>query len=824
MDGLRIERLSKSYGGVSALQDVSLRLAPGEIHALCGENGAGKSTLNKILSGSVSPDSGAAFWGETPIELGSVRAAEAAGIAIVHQESTAFADLDAVDNIFLGREVGRAGGWWLDRSAMRQRAVELLKSLGESFPVDRPLAELSLAQRQMVGIARALAAECRLLILDEPTASLSTRETEALFGAIRGLKAQGVTVLYVSHRLEEIFSLADRVSVLRDGRHVATQAIAETSHEELVRLMVGRDLASDPGAREERAPGEARLSVCRLTRKGAFGEISLEVRAGEVVVLAGLVGAGRSELARAIFGIDPYDSGEVLLENGLRLPSGAPPESITHGLAFVPEDRQHEGLHLPLPVRENLSLAALREFSRVGFVRRGAERERAEEARTELGIKAATLEAPVQSLSGGNQQKVLLGKWLETKPRILILDEPTRGVDVGAKAEIHRRIRALADGGMAILVISSELPEVLSLADRVLVMRQGALVGELSGADVSQESILRLALPQADLSPAQDIAPRKPARRELSIAALLALVLIGVGIVNPAFLAADNLRDMLVKIAPAVIVGSGLTFVILAREIDISVGSLMGLCSATLGIACAADRMALPAFAGVAICMAVGAAAGFLNGLLVAVGRVPSIIVTLGTLTVFSGVTELLLGGKWITQMPAGLRSFGTGSLAGVPYSVLVAALVAGATAAVSLRTAFGRRVFALGSNPDAAQTIGLSAPRLKLGIFTLTGLLVAVASLFSATQLQVIEAGFGKGFELVAVAAVVVGGTSIRGGRGSILGTVLGAALLGILGTALIFLKLGDSSIYWERAIQGAVILVAVVGDSVLARRRRAA
>lgn len=824
MEGLRIERLSKSYGGVSALQDVSLRLFPGEIHAICGENGAGKSTLNKILSGSVAPDAGAVFWGDEAIELGSVRRAEAAGIAIVHQESTAFADLDAVDNIFLRREVGTAGGCWLDRRAMRNRAVDLLRSLGESFPVDRPLAELSMAQRQMVGIARALLAECRLLILDEPTASLSARETEALFRAIRGLKAKGVTILYVSHRLEEIFQLADRVTVLRDGKHVQTQSIAETSQEELVRLMVGRDLEADLEARDGRTPGEARLSVRGLSRKGAFEKVSFEVRSGEVVVLAGLVGAGRSEVARAIFGMDTYDSGEVLFPDGSRLRPGAPPESIAKGLAFVPEDRQHEGLHLPLPVRENLSLAALREFSHLGFVRRGPELRRAEAARTELGIKTATLEAPTQSLSGGNQQKVLLGKWLETKPSVLILDEPTRGVDVGAKAELHRRIRALADEGMAILVISSELPEVLALADRVLVMRQGTLVGALSGNEVSQESILRLALPQADVSPAQETVHRKPARRELGIALLLLLVLVGVGIANPGFLAADNFRDMLVKIAPAVIVGSGLTFVILAREIDISVGSLMGLCSATLGIACATDRMAFPAFAGVAICLGIGTIAGFLNGLLVAVGRVPSIIVTLGTLTVFSGLTELLLGGKWITQMPSGLRSFGTGALGGIPYSVLVAAAVAAVAGAVSLRTAFGRRVFALGSNPDAAKTIGLSAVRLKLGVFTLTGFLVAVASLFSATQLQVIEAGFGRGFELVAVAAVVVGGTSIRGGRGSIVGTVLGAALLGILGTALIFLKLGDSSIYWERAIQGAVILLAVVGDSMLARRRRTA
>jgi rhamnose transport system ATP-binding protein len=828
---IRLERLEKSYGGVRALRGVTLELASGEVHAVVGENGAGKSTLNKLLAGVVRPDAGRILFEGWPVVFSSVVEAERRGIVLVHQESTAFPHLDAADNAHLMREESRRGGLWLDVPGMRRRTREVLAGLGESFPAELPLERLSLAQRQMVGIARALLRECRLLILDEPTASLSARETEALFGVVRGLCDRGVAVLYVSHRLEEIFALAERVSVLRDGQLVATQPVSETNREELVRLMVGRDVATVPEATSEprAAPDAPVLTLRGLSRAGAFRDASLEVRAGEIVALAGLVGAGRSEILRAAFGVDAYHSGEVLVSD-TPLPPRDSAAAIRAGVALVPEDRQDEGLHLPMSVRENLSMASLPRQSRLGFVSRGAERRRAQEQVGRLAIRTSHLEAPAASLSGGNQQKTLLGKWLATGPRVLLLDEPTRGVDVGSKAEIHAQIRRLADEGAAILLVSSDLPETLSLADRMLVLREGRIAGELSRAEATQERVLELALPsdgpatsENEGSLPQRTAPLGRFRRETGIGIILAALIFGVGLCNPAFLGLENLRDLLVKIAPAVIVGSGLTLVILAREIDISVGSLLGLCSAALGIAVSADRFGLPAWIGVAACLGVGLAGGLLNGFLVAYGRVPSIIATLGTLTVFAGITELLLGGKWITQVPLGLRELGTGAWAGLPYSVWTGLAIALLATWLAARTAFGRRVYALGSHPRAAEDVGVPTRKVRLGVFALTGLLTGVAALFAATQLQVIESGFGKGFELAAVAAVVVGGTSIRGGRGTVLGTVLGASLLGILGTTLIFLKLGESSTYWERAIQGAVILAAVLSES-LGRKRRAA
>jgi len=813
---LQVSGVTKSYGGPPALRQVDLSLGRGEILAVCGENGAGKSTLNKILSGSITADSGEIRMDGKPLVIKSAADAEAAGIAIVHQESVAFLSLSATDNHQIMREPTRLGGLWLDRPEMRRRAVASLGSVGEDFDPDLPLESRSVAQRQMVAIARAVDAKCRVLILDEPTASLSARETESLFRVIQKMRGEGVSIVYVSHRLEEIFALADRVAVLRDGQLVATKPIAETSPEDLIRLMVGRDVEPSSGSLGEPTEGAVALQVKGLGRGTAFRDVSFLVRRGEIVALSGLVGAGRSEVVRAIFGIDRFDTGEILVggqpfAGGHRRPT--PGDAVKAGVALVPEDRQHEGLHLLLSLRENMNMVATP--ARLGVIDRREEAVVGAEFMRSLSVKAESDLAAVSTLSGGNQQKVLLAKWLATKPSVLILDEPTRGVDVGAKAQIHEIIRELAASGMAILVISSEMAEVLTLADRVLVMRQGAISGELSRAEADQARLLELSLPVAnDAAPEVAVVRSRRLPAEATVAALLAAVLVGVSIANPAFMATGNLRDMLIKVSPAVIVGSVLTLVVLAREIDISVGSLMGLCAAVLGITCSPDRMGLPVPVGIALCLATGLVAGVTNGLLVAWARIPSIIVTLAMLTVLRGVTEKAMGGKWIENLPAGLRQFGTGSLAGIPIVVLVAVMSAAGAMWLAGRTRFGRQVYAIGSNPEAATLRGVKTGSVRIALFALTGLAAATAALVSATQLQVIESGFGNGFELVAVASVIVGGTSIRGGRGSVTGTILGATLLGIISTALIFLRLGESAVYWERAIQGGLILLAILVD----------
>ena len=492
---IRLSQLSKSYGGVNALSDVDLEIRPGEVHALCGENGAGKSTLIKILSGVTRPDAGNVLLDGRPLPLGDVHATEDRGVSVVHQESTVFPDLNAVDNLFVGRELRRCGGLLLDRAAMRRQTSELLTRLGEQIDLTRSVGELPIAQRQMVAMARALSRRCRLMIMDEPTASLSARETQVLLQLVRQFRSQGVSVLYVSHRLEEVFQIADRVTVLRDGQRVDTRDISAIDTPELIRLMVGREAAELVGRHEHQGQvGDPVLQVTGLSRTGAFEDISFAVRAGEVVGLAGLVGAGRSEVARAVFGIDPCDSGTVTVA-GIRLPSGNVAAAMAHGLALVPEDRQHEGLVLPLPVAANVSLAALSSLTRAGFVDRRREQQLVEQQVHGLSIKTAGTAVAAETLSGGNQQKIVLGKWLARRPRVLILDEPTRGVDVAAKAQLHRLIRQLAADGMATLLISSELPELLSISDRILVMREGRLAGELDGPTATPEQVLELALP-----------------------------------------------------------------------------------------------------------------------------------------------------------------------------------------------------------------------------------------------------------------------------------------------------------------------------------------
>ncbi|MDP6556702.1 MAG: sugar ABC transporter ATP-binding protein [Pirellulaceae bacterium] len=490
-----ITGLSKNYAGVHAINDVSMEIATGEVHALCGENGAGKSTLIKCLSGVTAPDSGTVQIDGSTLRFGDVATSERAGIAVIHQESTTFQDLNTVDNIFVGREVKNRFGL-LNHTRMREEAQQLMSKLGEDINILRPLSELPLANRQIVSMARSLSQQCRLLIMDEPTASLSSRETEMLMLTVRRLRNQGVSILYVSHRLGEIFELADRVTVLRDGRHIETCAIPEITERRLIRMMVGRDTQAIQ-RRRTRDFGSTQLEVIKLNGD-AFADISLSVRSGEIVGLAGLVGAGRSELARAVVGLGRYWSGEVRV-GGKRLPADSVQASLERGLVLVPEDRQHEGLMLPMTVTENMTMAVLPRLTRRGMVDRNKERLLVADLAKRLDVKAASVHVSAESLSGGNQQKLVLSKWLATEPSVLILDEPTRGVDVNAKSQVHQLIGDLATKGLATFIISSELPELMAICDRILVMREGRISGEVNAETATQEQILQLALPDSSI-------------------------------------------------------------------------------------------------------------------------------------------------------------------------------------------------------------------------------------------------------------------------------------------------------------------------------------
>jgi len=490
---LEVRGAVKRFGGAVALNGASLALRAGEIHALLGENGAGKSTLLKALAGVHRLDDGEITLHGKVFEQGSTRRSREQGVAVIYQEPSLFPDLTLAENVFVGRQPRKGGR--VDWTAMNARSSELFELLGVHLRPERRAAGLSIADQQVVEIAKALSIDAQVIVMDEPTAALSATEAERLMGVARRLRDRGAAVVFVSHRLDEVFALCDHYTVMRDGATVADAPIAGSTPGQVVQQMVGREL-TDFFPKAIAAVGRTVLAVEHLTSRGVFEDISFSVCSGEIVCLAGLVGSGRSEVVRAVFGIDRYDSGRVLL-HGQPLPQGDPRAALRQGVALVPEDRRQQGLFMPASISRNIAVTVLDKIRRAGLIRSRDESVVAQGWSDRLQLKHQGLDQPVDRLSGGNQQKVVLSKWLATEPKLLVIDEPTRGIDVGTKAEVHRLLSELAVQGLAILMISSELPEVLGMADRVLVMREGRLMRELSRSDATQESIMLAATGQA---------------------------------------------------------------------------------------------------------------------------------------------------------------------------------------------------------------------------------------------------------------------------------------------------------------------------------------
>ena len=485
-----MQGISKSFGPVRVLEGIDFSVAGGEIHALVGENGAGKSTLMKILSGAHTADSGSIRIDDQAVTIRSTTEAEALGIAIIHQELNMIPQLSVMDNLFLGREPSRFGV--IERRRLRDESASWLSKVGAGhIDVNRTAESLSIGLQQLVEIAKALSLNARVLIMDEPTASLTEREIGTLFEIMRDLKSRGVGIVYVSHRMEEIFKICDRVSVLRDGHFVGERAVSETSFDEVVRMMVGREI-KERFPKRELPLGPVRLKVDGLADRGHIAGIHFEVRSGEVLGVAGLIGAGRSRILNTLFGVNRKTSGEVLLD-GRSLSIASPAEAIAAGLGFVTEDRKSQGLVLGLSLRENVTLVHLKKYARVGIIDRQAEDSAVKALMDALQIRARDAELEVKALSGGNQQKVVFAKWLAEPPKVLLLDEPTRGVDVGGKAEIYHTINRLAAAGTAIVMVSSELPEVLAISDRILVMREGRQAAIFDAKSTNQEQIITVA-------------------------------------------------------------------------------------------------------------------------------------------------------------------------------------------------------------------------------------------------------------------------------------------------------------------------------------------
>ncbi|WP_338720702.1 sugar ABC transporter ATP-binding protein [Devosia sp. XK-2] len=495
---LRVSKLSKAFGAIQALRDASFELRRGEIHALAGENGAGKSTLMNIINGILQPDSGEIRIDDQAVRIASPAAAQRLGIGQVHQEIALCPDVSVAENIFMAStNVSRAP--LVDYASLRRRARDILSELGDIDP-SALVAGLSISQQQLVEIAKALTLDCRILILDEPTAALTEREAQALFAIMHRLAARGIAIIYISHRMAEIFDHCDRVSVFRDGQYIVTHHVAETTPTQVVNAMVGREIDARYPAKAVGTPtdGEVILQVDGLSSPGRFQDVSFTLHHGEILGLGGLIGAGRSEIVKGICRIDPHATGDVRL-NGNVLPLRRYQQSIDAGMVYLSEDRKGDGLFLDLPIQANVSALKLEQISRAGLIDSRREATLARELGRRLNLRYGSLSHPVSSLSGGNQQKVAIAKLLSVNPKVIFLDEPTRGVDVGAKLEIHRILRDLANSGVGIVVISSELPELIGCCDRILVVREGRVNGEVAGETMTEQRIMHLASISADL-------------------------------------------------------------------------------------------------------------------------------------------------------------------------------------------------------------------------------------------------------------------------------------------------------------------------------------
>jgi ABC-type sugar transport system ATPase subunit/ribose/xylose/arabinose/galactoside ABC-type transport system permease subunit len=814
--------ISKSFPGVLALRGVDLALFPGRIHALVGENGAGKSTLLNILAGLLQPDAGEIRIAGQYVHLRDARAAWAAGIVTVHQEVDLFADLSVLENIGLQQGLPANALGWIDWRKQRQRTADALAAVGDPVSPDALAADLTPAQRQLVEIAGAVSRAARVLVLDEPTSSLSAAEAGRLFAHLRRFRVQGAAIVYVSHRFEEIFALADEVTVLRDGQRVWSGPVADTSPTQLIRHMVGRPVAA-AGKGELRAGGPVRLECLGLTAVDeSFSDVTLQAHGGEVLGLYGLVGAGRSEWAQAIFGLRRLLGGEVRID-GRPVHPRSPGQMARHGLAYVPEDRLRQGLCRGLSVRANAVLASLRKLSSFGWLPLAREARRAEAITTRLSVRCNSGEQVIGTLSGGNQQKVVLGRWLDRDPAVLILDEPTRGIDVGAREEIYALVHAQASAGRAVVLISSDLPEVMSQSDRIAIFREGQLVKTLTAGTASAEEVAALAFPthSAEKKIETEMRSTGEKRRVLSFlrqgGGLALFVLVFFLLLHwktGRFLQADSVRSLVTDTALLGFCAVGAMLVLLAGGLDISLGALMALCAGVAGQLWEAGQ---PLAVVVPTALAVGAAGGALNAALSLAGGVHPIVVTLGTMSVYRGLTLWWLGRD--VQIDNLRREWLVSSVGGLPLGAwlgLALLLVVGAWLTF---TVTGRELRALGSNPAAAHRAGISKARVWLLAFAVQGALVGLAGVLYLARTGGLQPTSHEDTTLEAIAAAVVGGVAITGGRGNVAGVALGTLFLVSLGPACIFLGI---STRWQQSLVGAVLLAAVLLDA-LGRGREA-
>ncbi len=807
-DGLRLSHVSKRFGGVIAVRDVSFAAKAGEVHALLGENGAGKSTLMGIASGDIRPDAGEIeIRGE---RIGRLSAAQAQrlGLAIVHQHPAVLPDLTVAENMALAvpRHLRESDG-----STMEWVASQLERVGCTVHPKTR-MTDVGVAQRQLIELAKALASDPKVLVLDEPTAPLTADLVQLLFEKVRDAAARGAAVIYISHRLEEVRQIADHVTVMRDGEVKGSAPVDEMSDEDMLRLIVGRTVTSVFPAKSAGAKSDAhRLVVSKLSGRN-FHDVSMIAGGGEIVGIAGITGNGQSEFLRALAGLVGA-SGEVRLgEKSLRL--GRPEAANKAGVMFLSSDRQNEGLFMRLSVRENAALSGLPLLARFGVIRRSAEQASVEEQREKLSIRTASIEANVGSLSGGNQQKVVLARALGANAKLVLAEEPTAGVDVGARAEIYRILREIADSGVPVVIVSSDTLELEGLCDRVIVFSRGHNVGELSGADVTEEEIGRTMVTATALRKADDRGRgpaggtmswgwrlRRFAAGDYAPSVVLALLIIILGAYatghNIRFVSAFNIEKLLLLSAALAFVGYGQMCAIFTGGIDVSVGPLVGLVVVISSFFFTDGSSASMMVVGLLAMFAAGAIAGFVNGSLVRFGNFTAVAATIGVYIIIQGCSVLLRplpGGVISTQVIDTIQM----QVGGIPISFAVAVLLAIGLEIALRYTRWGLSIRGVGSNEQSAARIGVPTNWTVVAAFVACSVLTALGAVMVMAQLGIGDANQGVGYTLNSIAAVVLGGASLFGGRGSFIGVLFGAMLIQVINSATTFLGLSGAWQYW--------------------------
>jgi len=841
-----LSNVNKMFGGHVALADVSFDVAPGSVLALLGENGAGKSTCVKILGGVHQPDGGHVIVDGQATALRHPTDAARNGIAVVHQHPGLFPDLSIAENMFLGNLPTLSHGR-IDQQHMRRRANEILPRLGLRRPVDEPAGRLSASEQQLVEIGKALAAEAAVLILDEPTASLSVREVGRLFAVVEDLRDGGVAMMFVGHRLEEIFRIADHVAILRDGHLVKELPIGELTPDRAVELMVGREV--DLYASRASLPsGPVRLSVTGLSRAGEFRNISFDVHEGEVLGLGGLVGSGRTEVARCLFGITQPDEGTVAI-GGETVSHGTAQDAIDRRIAYLSEDRRGQSLVLEFSILDNATLSVVDRATSYGLVRRSKLKAIVAPQLERMRLRFQSFDQPLSTLSGGNQQKVAIAKWLATDPKVLILDEPTQGIDVKTKSDVHEMIDELAGQGLAVILISSDLPELLSMSDRIIVLREGDHVAAFDKASATEEAVIAAATGAYELEPARSDpppaagdshdAPPEPLadgaarldrssgdraglasllkRREFGLVAAIIAFAIPIIVINDRFLSGTIRTNLSRDIALLAIPAAGQMLVMLTRNIDLSVSSVIGL-TAYLSADFVRDHPGAPVIVALILATVIGLLCGVVNGLVVTIGRVPSIVVTLGTLAVYRGLTGMIAGTSQVSadQVPDAWKAFGRMKILTIPVTVPIAIAVLAGVAYVLRSRRTGRELFASGSNPEGAAVAGIRVSLRVVQAFAVSGALAGFTGAMTASRFATVDARVAVGLELTVIASVVVGGVALRGGSGTVLGVALGATMLLVIQTGLPLARVNS---LWLEGVYGLVILLAVTIDAFVAK-----